>query len=155
MSSNRNTLCFGKSMYVQSSHSFMHASYEEVVPSAPKSKHEQSSSQESLEHFSEKAVLTFEGMNSGLDTESKNEIIHTLNSIGKAAAFASVNGYMSQSERQVVNQYFENFEGVLSDDQIKKMIFTKLDNPNFKHRDFLERFAQALDEPLAHIDIRI
>ena len=144
-------------MYVQNNSSFLYSSQQEFTPSASTSslKSPVSIDQVSLEHFSEKAMMTFEGMTAGMEKEMKFEIAQSLNSIGKAAAFASVNGYMSQSERQIVNQYFGNFDGVLSDDEIKKMILSKLDNPHFQHRDFLERFAQALGEPLASIDIRI
>jgi hypothetical protein len=109
----------------------------------------------SLEHFSEKATLIFENLSVGLSVQEKNEAIETLNSIGKAAAFSSMNGFESQSERMVVSQYFENFGGVLSDEAIKKMIFSKLDNPNYKNRDFLENFAKALEEPLQSINIRV
>ena len=108
-----------------------------------------------LENFSEKAILTFESLSSALSPQEKTEITVTLNTIGKAAAFSSMNGFESQDERMLVSQYFENFGGVLSDEAIKKMIFSKLDNPHFKNRDFLERFATALDEPLQGINIRV
>ena len=108
-----------------------------------------------LENFSEKAMLIFENLSVGLSRQERGEVIGELNSIGKAAAFSSINGFESQRERMLVNQYFENFGGVISDEAIKKMIFSKLDNPNSKNRDFLKSFAQALDEPLQSINIRV
>ncbi len=111
--------------------------------------------QAQLENFSEKAIMVFEQMSAGLDSEKKEALAQELNSIGKAAAFASTNGFESLSERTIVAQHFERLSGVISDDAIKKMIFTKLNNPAFEEREFFEAFANALEEPLAHINIRV
>ncbi len=144
------------SMYIQNSSSFLYSPQDDKL-SAPQSKGIQvkPASTPSLENFSEKAVLVFENLSSSLSPQDKTEMIETLSSIGKAAAFSSMNGFESQSERRVVSQYFENYSGILSDEAIKKMIFSKLDNPDYKNRDFLERFANALDEPLQSINIRV
>ena len=108
-----------------------------------------------MENLSEKAIVTFENLSPELGLKEKEEIVKTLNSIGKAAAFASMNGFESQDERMLVSKYFGSFSGVVSDEAIKKMIFSKLNNPNYENRDFLEKFAKALDEPLQHINIRV
>ena len=143
-------------MYINNSSSFLYSAQDDK-PFVAQNKEVEVHIPEkvSLENFSEKAKLTFESLSAPLSLQEKNEMTVVLNSIGKAAAFASMNGYESQSERIVVNQYFENFGGVLSDEAIKKMIFTKLENPNYKNRDFLEGFAKALDEPLQSINIRV
>lgn len=116
---------------------------------------EKSSPKTSFKNLSEKAVLLFESLSAQMDPEEKEEAAKALNSISKAAAFASMNGYESQSERLLVNYYFGNLSGVLSDDAIKKIILSKLNNPEIKSREFLEKFASALDLPLQKIDIRI
>lgn len=109
----------------------------------------------SLENFSEKAILTFVNLTSEFSVQEKETAREALSSIGKAAAFASTNGFESQNERNVVSQFYGNFSGVLSDEAIKKMIHAKLDNPNYENRVFLEKFAAALDEPLKGIDIKV
>ncbi len=108
-----------------------------------------------LQYFSEKAILVFERLTYEFSPEQKERSRESLSSIGKAAAFASVNGFNTQNERNVVSQYFENFSGVLSDEAIQKMIRTKLDNPNYENREFLEKFAQELGEPLQGINIKV
>ena len=143
-------------MYINSTNSFLHSAQDQNL-SAAKSviKGSVESKSIQLEHFTEKANLTFENMSFGLSESEKSAVAESLNSIGKAAAFASINGFESQEERLVVAQYFGNFSGVISDDAIKKMIFSKLNNPNHAHRAFLEDFAKQLDEPLAQINIRV
>ncbi len=116
---------------------------------------EKSSQKTSLKNFSEKAILLFESLTAQMDPEQKEEAAKVLSSISKAAAFASMNGYESQRERLLVNHYFGNLNGVLSDDAIKKIILSKLDNPEIKSREFLKKFVSALDQPLQKIDIRI
>ena len=101
------------------------------------------------------AQITFDSLSAGFTQEKKSELAKTLNSVGKAAAFSSINGFDSQDERLVVSQHFGNFEGVLSDDVIKKMILSKLKNPNIDNADFLRDFASSLDEPLKRIDISV
>jgi len=108
-----------------------------------------------LKNFSEKAQINFESLSSGLPQETKDELIQTLNSIGKAAAFSSMNGFEAQDERLVVSRYFQNFEGVLSDDLIKQMIMSKLENSNIEHGEFLKSFADSLTEPIQSIDISV
>lgn len=145
-------------MYIQNSNSFLYSPQDDRAPVPVKkgvNATVPSVAVPSLEHFSEKATLIFENLSMGLSPQEKNETIETLNNIGKAAAFSSMNGFESQSERMVVSQFFENFSGVLSDEAIKKMIFSKLDNPGYKNRDFLENFAKALDKPLQSINIRV
>jgi len=143
-------------MYIQNSNSFLYSAQGENVASAQrKEPGVKATGAPVLENFGEKATLVFQNLSSGLSAQERNEAVETLNSIGKAAAFSSINGFESQSERMVVSQYFENFGGVLSDEAIKKMIFSKLDNPQIKNRDFLENFAKALDEPLQSINIRV
>ena len=143
-------------MYINNNSSFLYSAQDDK-PFVAQNKEVQVHTPDniSLENFSEKAKLTFESLSAGLSQQEKNEIAATLNNIGKAASFASMNGFESQSERIIVNQYFESFGGVLSDDAIKKMIFSKLDNPNYKHKDFLEGFAKALGEPLKSINVRV
>lgn len=143
-------------MYVQNNSSYLYSAQDEKpLSSLKKENDEKVSTGPSLKNFSEKATLTFEDLAMGLDKEEKNDLVESLNSIGKAAAFFSMNGFESQSERMLISQYFENFGGVLSEDAIKKMIYSKLNNPSYKNRDFLERFAKALDEPLQSINIRV
>jgi len=108
-----------------------------------------------LQNMSEKANLTFDNLSFGMSQQEKDKVAESLNSIGKAAAFAAINGYDSQDERLVVTQYFGNFSGVISDDAIKKMIASKLNNPNYENREFLENFSQQLDEPLRSINITV
>ncbi len=109
----------------------------------------------SLHNFSEKAVLVFEKLTAGYTSEQKQRVKESLASIGKAAAFAATNGFTTQNERNIVSQYFGNFSGVLSDEAIRKMIHTKLDEPSFENREFLEKFAQELSQPLQGINIRV
>jgi hypothetical protein len=143
-------------MYINSTNSFLHSAQEQNL-SASKSLVKGSVEKKTiqLENFTEKANLTFDNMSFGLSEKEKNELADTLNSIGKAAAFASINGFESQEERNIVTQYFGNLSGVISDEAIKKMIFSKLNNPNYENRAFLEDFAKKLDEPLAQINIRV
>lgn len=108
-----------------------------------------------LKGFSEKAVFVFESMSADMSQKEKATALESLTSIGKAAAFASTNGYESQKEKLVVSQYFGNFDGVLSDEAIKRMIYTKLNNVNIDNREFLKEFASALDAPLQRINITI
>ena len=145
-------------MYIQNSNAFLYSGQDDRTLTPGKKEAGTAVSPvsvPSLKHFSERARLIFENLSAGISPQEKNEAIESLNSIGKAAAFASMNGYESQSDRMVVSQYFENFGGVISDEAIKKMIFSKLDNPNYKHRSFLESFAKALDKPLQSINIRV
>lgn len=123
--------------------------------SAKKTVETKSSAPASLDLFSEKAVLIFSHLTSGFSSAEKEAARESLSSIGRAAAFASANGFESQNDLALVSQYFNNFNGVLSDDAIKKMIHAKLDNPDHENRVFLERFAAALDEPLRSIDIKV
>jgi hypothetical protein len=149
-------------MYIQNSSIFLPSLSEEKsgrpVPAdalLAEQAEEKSSLKASLKNFSEKAVLLFESLTAQLNPEQKEEAAKALSSISKAAAFASMNGYESQNERLLVNHYFGNLSGVLSDDAIKKIILSKLNNPEIKSREFLEKFASALDLPLQKIDIRI
>jgi len=148
--------CFRWRMYINSTNSFLHSAQEQNL-TASKSviKGSVESKSTKLENFTEKANLTFDNLSFGLSEKEKSEIAEALNSIGQAAAFASINGFDSQEERLVVTQYFGNFSGVISDDAIKKMIFSKLNNPNFENREFFEEFAKKLDEPLDQINIRV
>ena len=143
-------------MYVQNSNSFLYSPRDDTPLATPvKAVEQKNIVHDKLENFSEKAILIFESVTAGYSTAQKVDAKQALNSIGKAAAFSSMNGFESQEERLVVSQYFGTFSGVLSDDAIKKMIHTKLDNPNFENRHFLEKFASALDAPLQSIDIKI
>ncbi len=143
-------------MYIQNSSSFLYSAQDNNDMHAEnKSVEVQPSSAPSLQHFSEKAILVFEKLTYDFAPEHKERARESLASIGKAAAFASVNGFNTQNERNVVSQYFGNFSGVLSDEAIQKMIRTKLDNPNFENREFLESFAQELGEPLKGINIKV
>jgi len=143
-------------MYINSTNSFLPSStqhHDVVLKSAVHGSVQKQGVK--LENLTEKANLTFESLSFGLRNEEKDALAEALNSIGKAAAFASINGFESQEERLIVTQYFGNFSGVISDDAIKKMIFSKLNNPNYENREFLEDFAKKLDEPLAQINIRV
>lgn len=108
-----------------------------------------------LKNFSEKAQINFESLSSGLPQETKDELIKSLNNIGKAAAFSSMNGFEAQDERLLVSQFFQNFDGVLSDDAIKKMIMSKLENSTMENQEFLKSFADSLDAPIQSIDISV
>jgi len=150
------SFCSKTGMYIQNSNSFLYSPPEDrSLPSQPKSAEVQAVSRSALENFSERAVMTFESMTAGFSSKQREDAARALTSIGKAAAFASMNGFESQEERLVVSQYFGNFSGVLSDDAIKKMIQSKLDNPNFENREFLSNFAAALDAPMQSIDIKV
>jgi hypothetical protein len=143
-------------MYVQNNSSFLYSAQEDKNNLAQvKEKKPQNTLEVYLKNFSEKAQVSFESLSSTLPKETKTELIKTLNNIGKAAAFSSMNGFDSQDERLLVNQYFNNFEGVISDDMIKRMIFSKLDNSDLEHAKFLREFASSLDEPLKSIDITV
>jgi len=143
-------------MYINNTNAFYQTNQQEVTYNTPVQESRKSKTLENyLKNFSEKAQLTFDSLTANLSQEKTNELTQTLNSIGKAAAFASMNGFDRQDERLVVSQYFGNFDGVLSDDAIKNMIFSKLNNPNQENREFLQDFAQALDEPLKSIDITV
>lgn len=149
-------------MYIQNSSIFLSSPAEEKserpVSSdelSKQSEEEKSPAPAPLKNLSEKAVLLFESLSAQMDPEQKEETAKALSSISKAAVFASMNGYESQRERLLVSHYFDNLSGVLSDDAIKKIIFSKLNNPDTKSREFLEKFASALDAPLQKIDIRI
>ncbi len=108
-----------------------------------------------LKNFTQKANLSFENLSYAMSKKEKSEAAEALNNIGKAAAFACANGFDSQEEQGVVRQLFGNFSGVISDDAIKKMIYTKLNNPDYENREFLKSFAQSLDEPLRSINITV
>ena len=108
-----------------------------------------------LKHFSNKAQLSFESLSATLPKQTKDELMQSLNSIGEAAAFSSMNGFESEQERSLVREYFENFKGVLDDELIKKMIFTKLKDPNIQDADFLKAFAFSLDGPMQRLDIKV
>ena len=143
-------------MYINNNSAFLYSGPEDKSFAVQKQSSEQKEvSQASLENFSEKAILTFVNLTSQFSTQEKEAAREALSSIGKAAAFASTNGFESQTERNVVSQFYGNFSGVLSDEAIKKMIHAKLDNPNYESRVFLEKFATALDEPLKGIDIKV
>jgi len=143
-------------MYVQNKNSFLYSapeqntqtySIQEIKAQLPK--------EVSLENFSEKASISFNSLTLGLSSEEKSALAKHLNSISKAASFSSLNGFDSQQERNLVSQYFGAFEGVLSDDAIISMINSKLNNPNYKDREFLESFVQSLEAPLQKINIRV
>ena len=143
-------------MYVQNNSSFLYSAPDDKsMPAQNKTMRSQGSEQVSLEHFSEKAILIFEKLTAGFAPSQKENVQESLASIGKAAAFASTNGFNSQSELNVVSQLYGNFSGVISDEAIQKMIRTKLDNPNFKNRAFLESFAKELGQPLQGINIKV
>jgi len=143
-------------MYIQNNNSFLYSAQEEkTYASVIKENKPQDVLGVYLENFSEKAQINFESLSSAFSKEKKAELIKTLNNIGKAAAFSSMNGFNSQEERLLVSQYFNNFEGVISDDMIKKMIFSKLDNANLEEAEFLRDFASSLDEPLQSINITV
>lgn len=148
-------------MQIQNNNSFSYAAQDNraFLNSTPRQNSERniqkSVAPTEFKGFSEKAVLTFENLTTTLNPIEKSEAAAALNNIGKAAAYAAVNGYDSQDERLVVNQVFDSFSGVLSDDQIKKMISSKLDTAEPKDRAFLQNFSAALDEPLQRIDIKI
>lgn len=144
------------SMYIHKSSSFLYSAQDESsLPLKTSSKASEESSEQRLKNFSEKANLSFDELSLEMDSKEKNEAIEALNSIGKAAAFSAAKGYDSLEEKQVVSQYFGNFSGVLSDEEIQKMIYAKLNSPRTQNREFLEKFAKALDEPLRHINIRV
>ena len=143
-------------MYVQNSNSFLYSAPQQNTQDyAIKEIKAQLPNEVSLENFSEKASISFNALTLGLETQEKNRLASKLNSISKAAAFSSLNGFDSQQERNVVNQYFGNFEGVLSDEAIINMINSKLNNPAYKDREFLQSFVQSLESPLQSIDITI
>lgn len=143
-------------MYIQNNNASLYsAPHEQLVSPSAQAKNSENSLETYLRNFSEKAKINFDSLISGLPQERKEILAQELNSIGKAAAFSSMNGFESQEERLVVSQYFGNFKGILSDDAIKKMILSKLDNPNTQEKGFLEAFAQALDSPLKSINITV
>ena len=148
------------SMYIQNNNSFSYSPQDNRAFASTQARQDVKQNLEQavptqFKGFSEKAVLTFENITTRMNPKEKSEAAQALNSIGKAAAFASINGYDTQSDRLVVSQYFENFSGVLSDDEIKKMISMKLDQKETVSKDFLSNFSQALDEPLQRINIKI
>jgi hypothetical protein len=143
-------------MYVNNNSAFLYSAPEDKsFLSQQKSVQQKEVSSASLENFSERAILTFANLTSEFSAQEKEAAREALSSIGKAAAFASTNGFETQNERNIVSQLYGNFSGVLSDEAIKKMIHAKLDNPNYENRVFLEKFAAALDEPLKGIDIKV
>lgn len=143
-------------MYINNNSAFLYSAPEDKsLLSQQKSVQQKEVSSASLENFSEKAILTFANLTSEFSVQEKDAAREALSSIGKAAAFASTNGFETQNERNVVSQFYGNYSGVLSDEAIKKMIHAKLDNPNYENRAFLEKFAAALDEPLKGIDIKV
>lgn len=143
-------------MYIQNNSSFLYSAPDDKnMPAQNKAVASQTSEQIPLEHFSEKAILIFEKLTTGLAPSQKENVRESLASIGKAAAFASTNGFNSQSELNVVSQLYGNFSGIISDEAIQKMIRTKLDNPNFENRVFLENFAKELGQPLQGINIKV
>lgn len=143
-------------MYINNNSAFLYSAPEDKsFVSQQKSVQHKGVSPASLENFSEKAILTFANMTSEFSVDEKQAAREALSNIGKAAAFASTNGFDTQNERNVVSQLYGNFSGVLSDEAIKKMIYAKLDNPNYENRVFLEKFAAALEEPLKGIDITV
>lgn len=143
-------------MYIQNNSSFLYSAPEDQnISTQNKAVRSQVSEQASLEHFSEKAILIFERLTAGFTPSQKEDARESLASIGKAAAFAATNGFNSQSELNVVSQLYGNFSGVISDEAIQKMIHSKLDNPNFEDRAFLESFAKELDQPLQGINIKV
>jgi len=143
-------------MYINNTNSFYHTGQQDIAYAAStKGSKAPNTLDTYLKNFSEKAQISFESLSSNLSSDKKAELVDTLNSIGKAAAFSSMNGFETQDERLLVNQYFGNFDGVLSDEAIKKMIFSRLNNPNQENREFLKDFAKSLDEPLSSIDITV
>lgn len=143
-------------MYINNNSAFLYSAPEDKsFLSQQKPVHKKEVSSASLENFSEKAILTFANLTSGFSKQEKEAAKEALSSIGKAAAFASTNGFETQNERNVVSQFYGNFSGVLSDEAIRKMIYAKLDNPNYENRVFLEQFAVALGEPLKGINIKV
>lgn len=143
-------------MYIQNNSSFQYSAPDENLSSVGATRAQtQEPSGNSLENFSEKAILIYEKSTALFSNEQKQKISEGLASIGKAAAFASMNGFDSQNERNVVNQYFGNLSGVVSDEAIRKMIHTKLDNPSFENREFFEKFSSELDQPLQGINIKV
>ncbi len=143
-------------MYINNNSAFLYSAPEEKsLLQQQKPLGQKEAAPASLEYFSEKAILTFANLTSEFSVEEKWAAREALSSIGKAAAFASTNGFETQSERNVVSQFYGNFSGVLSDAAIQKMIHAKLDNPNYENRVFLEKFSAALDEPLKGLDIKV
>lgn len=143
-------------MYIQNNSSFLYSAPDDKsMPAQNKAVRSKSLEQVPLEHFSEKAILIFEKLTAGATPSQKENARESLASIGKAAAFAATNGFNSQSELNVVSQFYGNFSGVISDEAIQKMIRTKLDNPNFENREFLESFAEELGQPLQGINIKV
>lgn len=143
-------------MYIQNHSSFLYSAQEDKTNlTQAKETKPQNSLDIYLKNFSQKAQISFESLSAALPNETKMELIKTLNNIGKAAAFSSMNGFDSQEERLLVSRYFDNFEGVISDDMIKNMIYSKLDNSNVEQAEFLQDFASSLDEPLQSIDIKV
>jgi len=143
-------------MYITSNNSFLYSPPHERAPLAyTKETTKPNTLDTYLKNFSERAKINFDSLSSGLPQVKKDELAQALNSIGKSAAFASVNGFDSQEERLVVSQLFGNLEGVISDDAIKKMIFSKLSSTKVENSEFLEAFALSLDEPLKSIDITV
>lgn len=143
-------------MYINNNNSFLYSPPQERIPLAhTKEINTLNIPHNYLKNFSERAQKNFENLSSALPQNKKEELAQALNNIGKAAAFSSMNGFDSQEERLVVSQFFGNFEGVLSDETIKKMIFSKLNTPNIENAEFLKAFAKSLDEPLKSIDITV
>ncbi len=143
-------------MYIQNNSSFLYsAPDDQSLTTQKKTTSSETSKQASLEHFSEKAILIFERSTAGFTPSQKENVRESLASIGKAAAFAATNGFNSQNELNVVSQLYGNFSGIISDEAIQKMIRAKLDNPDFENREFLERFAHELGEPLQGINIKV
>lgn len=143
-------------MYINNNNSFLYSPPQErAVYSHAKETNIPNTLDTYLKNFSERAQINFESLSSGLPQDKKDELAQSLSNIGKAAAFSSINGFDSQEERLVVSQLFGNYEGVLSDEAIKKMILSKLDTPNLENAEFLEAFANSLDEPLKSIDITV
>lgn len=143
-------------MYINNNSAFLYSAPEDKsFLSQQKPVQQKEVSSASLENFSEKAIMTFANVTSEFSIQEKESAREALSNIGKAAAFASTNGFETQNERNVVSQLYSNFSGVLSDEAIKKMIYAKLDNPNYENRGFLEKFAAALEEPLKGIDITV
>lgn len=143
-------------MYINNSNSFLPSTQQQSLPSSqPMVKGSVQTEEIQLNNFTQKANLSFENLSYGMSEKEKSEVAEALNNIGKAAAFASANGFDSQEEQGVVRQLFGNFSGVISDEEIKKMIYTKLNNPDYENREFLESFAQSLDAPLRSINISV
>ena len=143
-------------MYINSNNSFSYSPPQERNPlSHVKETSVPTTLDTYLKNFSDRANINFESLSSGLSAQKKDELAQALNSIGKAAAFSSINGFDSQDERLVVSQLFGNLEGVISDEAIKKMIFSKLNGPNIENAEFLQEFALSLEEPLKRIDIKV